>query len=205
MFRSVLLFLFLFPWPLLAQPLGCELVLSGRVSDEHDRSGLGFAEVRILELARSVQADEQGVYRIEGLCEGSYTLQVAHLGCDPVIVKIQLSRSTEKDLFLEHHESELKDLEVIRKRPDENVGLSRTELDKVALESSAGRTLAEALSSIPGVNMLSSGPTINKPVIHGLYGNRILTLNQGIRQEDQQWGTEHAPNLDPFSSVASPC
>ena len=200
MFRSVLLFLFLFPWPLLAQPLGCELVLSGRVSDEHDRSGLGFAEVRILELARSVQADEQGVYRIEGLCEGSYTLQVAHLGCDPVIVKIQLSRSTEKDLFLEHHESELKDLEVIRKRPDENVGLSRTELDKVALESSAGRTLAEALSSIPGVNMLSSGPTINKPVIHGLYGNRILTLNQGIRQEDQQWGTEHAPNLDPFSS-----
>ena len=37
-------------------------------------------------------------------------------------------------------------------------------------------------------------------MIHGLSGNRILTLNQGIRQEDQQWGTEHAPNLDPFSS-----
>ncbi|MCC7501856.1 MAG: TonB-dependent receptor [Flavobacteriales bacterium] len=198
MFRSALLVLF--PCYVFAQPTSCELVLSGHVSDEHDRSGLGFAEVRVLELARSVQADELGAYRIDWLCSGTYTLQVAHLGCDPVTVKVQVSRSMAKDLFLEHHGSELRDLEVIRKRPDENVGLSRTELDKVALESSTGRTLAEALSNIPGVNMLSSGPTINKPVIHGLYGNRILTLNQGIRQEDQQWGTEHAPNLDPFSS-----
>ena len=200
MFRTVLLSLFLFPWPVLGQPTRCELVLSGRVSDEHDRSDLGFAEVRIVELGRSVQADEQGAYRIDGLCAGTYTLQVAHVGCDPLSFKLQLARSMEKDLFLEHHVSELKDLEVKRKRPDENVGLSRTQLDKTALESSTGRTLAEALSSIPGVNMLSSGPTINKPVIHGLYGNRILTLNQGIRQEDQQWGTEHAPNVDPFSS-----
>lgn len=200
MFRSVLLFLLVVPWSVSAQRTECAFVLSGRVSDEHDRSGLGYAEVRILELGRYVQADEQGAYRIDGLCAGSYTLQVAHLGCDPVTIKVQLSRSMARDLFLEHHGSELNELEVIRKRPDENVGMSRTELDKAALESSTGRTLAEALSSIPGVNMLSSGPTINKPVIHGLYGNRILTLNQGIRQEDQQWGTEHAPNLDPFSS-----
>ena len=31
-----------------------------------------------------------------------------------------------------------------------------------------------------------------------LYGNRIITLNNGVRQEDQQWGLEHALNIDPF-------
>jgi iron complex outermembrane receptor protein len=35
-------------------------------------------------------------------------------------------------------------------------------------------------------------------VIHGLHGNRILILNNGIRQEGQQWGAEHAPEIDPF-------
>jgi iron complex outermembrane receptor protein len=34
-------------------------------------------------------------------------------------------------------------------------------------------------------------------MIQGLYGSRVLLLNNGVRQEDQQWGTEHAPNMDP--------
>ena len=35
-------------------------------------------------------------------------------------------------------------------------------------------------------------------MIHGLQGYRILILNNGIRQEGQQWGNEHAPEIDPF-------
>src|SRR5690606_7376274 len=27
---------------------------------------------------------------------------------------------------------------------------------------------------------------------------RVLILNNGLRQEGQQWGAEHAPELDPF-------
>ncbi|MCI1753012.1 MAG: TonB-dependent receptor [Flavobacteriales bacterium] len=68
------------------------------------------------------------------------------------------------------------------------------------MEASSGRTLTEMVTQVPGVTSLASGPTISKPMIHGLYGNRILILNQGIRQEDQQWGNEHAPSLDPFTS-----
>ncbi len=200
MHLRTLLFLFMPMLPVHAQRPACALVLQGRVMDEHDRSALAYAEVRIMELERSVQADEQGHFRLDGLCAGTYTLHVAHLGCDPEVLSVRVVADQTKDLFLEHHEQELKDLEVIQSRPDENVGLTQGELGKAELDRSSGRTLAEALTSIPGVNMLTSGPTITKPMIHGLYGNRILTLNQGVRQEDQQWGTEHAPNLDPFSS-----
>ncbi|HPI55665.1 MAG TPA: TonB-dependent receptor, partial [Chitinophagaceae bacterium] len=35
-------------------------------------------------------------------------------------------------------------------------------------------------------------------VLRGLHSNRILILNNEIRQEGQQWGNEHAPEIDPF-------
>ena len=183
----------------LAQP-PCALVITGRVLDEHDATPLDFAEVRVVELGRSVLADEQGNFRIGGLCAGRYTLRSAHLDCEPVEVKVNVPQDEEVRIRMEHHSEQLKEVEVARQRPDENVGQAHDELDKSAMERNAGKTLAEMLATIPGVNMLQSGPTVSKPVIHGLSGNRVLTLNQGIRQEDQQWGTEHAPNLDPFSS-----
>jgi iron complex outermembrane receptor protein len=182
-----------------AQP-ECTLVLSGTVTDEHDRSPLSYAEVFLPDLLRGAVSDEQGRFRIEGLCPGKHRLRVVHLGCEPVERVIDLSRDMVLDLRLEHHSEELRELEVIRDRPDENVGLAQGTLSKDELEKRAGADLAQAIEGISGVTILRSGPTIAKPIIHGLSGNRILTLNQGIRQEDQQWGTDHAPDLDPFSS-----
>ncbi len=182
-----------------AQP-GCSLLLSGKVIDEHDRQPLAYAEVFIPELGKGAVADDGGNYRIAGLCAGEYLLRVSHLGCETIEQRVSLAADLVLDLHMEHHAAELREFEIAQQRPDENVGQAHEQLDKSAMERNAGRSLGEMLATIPGVNTLSSGPTISKPVIHGLSGNRILTLNQGIRQEDQQWGTEHAPNLDPFSS-----
>ncbi|MDV3166631.1 MAG: TonB-dependent receptor, partial ['Waltheria sp.' little leaf phytoplasma] len=60
------------------------------------------------------------------------------------------------------------------------------------------KTIGDLLQAVNGVTLLSNGGTVSKPVIHGLHSNRILMVNNGIRQEDQQWGSEHAPNIDPF-------
>ena len=66
------------------------------------------------------------------------------------------------------------------------------------LEEIRGLSLGESLKSIAGVNSLQTGPSISKPVIHGVYSNRILILNNGVRQEGQNWGNDHAPEIDPF-------
>lgn len=186
-------------WPS-AYAQECALTLSGRVIDEHDRQPLEFANVSIVGAGKGAQCDEQGVFSIGGLCAGSYTVRVMHIGCTTMERSVKLETDLVIELKLEHHAEELKEFELAQQRPDEDVGQAQVLLDKAALERNTGRSLGEMLAAIPGVNTLSSGPTITKPVIHGLSGNRILTLNQGIRQEDQQWGTEHAPNLDPFSS-----
>lgn len=71
-------------------------------------------------------------------------------------------------------------------------------LSSKQLETSKGAALGDVLKAIAGVNVLKTGATISKPVIHGLHSNRILILNNGIRLQSQQWGTEHAPEVDPL-------
>ncbi len=80
--------------------------------------------------------------------------------------------------------------------------VSLTSLDRAALDKTRGQTLGETLKQLPGMAVIQLGPSIAKPVIRGLNSQRVLVLNAGLRQEDQQWGTEHAPNLDSFDADA---
>ncbi len=83
------------------------------------------------------------------------------------------------------------------KKDQLNVVVSDT-LGGKALQEIRGLSLGESLKGIAGVNSLQTGPSISKPVIHGLYSNRILIMNNGVRQEGQNWGNDHAPEIDPF-------
>lgn len=64
-----------------------------------------------------------------------------------------------------------------------------------SLDHSGNYNLTERLARIPGVNMLSTGVAITKPVIRGLYGNRILVLLSGLKFDNQQWQEEHGLGL----------
>lgn len=183
-----------------AQTPGCDHVLRGRVIDDHDGTTLGFAHVVLVGAARNTATDEQGRFSFEGLCAGRYLLRFSHVGCITREKELLLTGDTIVILHLEHHVVEFNEVEVAAARPDEHVGQAHVQVDKAEMEKRGGSGLAEMVAHLPGVSVLRTGPTIGKPVIHGLSGNRVLTLNQGVRQEDQQWGSEHAPSLDPLSS-----
>ena len=123
----------------------CDLVFSGTVTDEHDGTPLSYANVYLVEPERSTIADGDGHFALTQLCPGTFTLRVAHLGCEPIERQLVLLKSIRMDLFLEHHSEELRNLEVVRERPDENVGQPTTDLDKQAMEKSTGRSMAEML------------------------------------------------------------
>ncbi|MGV3636159.1 MAG: TonB-dependent receptor [Flavobacteriales bacterium] len=183
-----------------AQPRACAHVLVGRVIDDHDRSPLAFAEVLVVGTERGAVADMEGRFRLEGLCAGEVILRFSHLGCDPVERTVIVPREQELVIRMEHHTHELRELEVVSKRPDEQVGHAQETIGAEEMVRNAGSGLANMIGKVAGVTLLNSGPTLSKPVIHGLSGNRIVIMNQGVRQEDQQWGGEHAPNLDPFTT-----
>jgi iron complex outermembrane recepter protein len=59
------------------------------------------------------------------------------------------------------------------------------------LDRSSSPSRIQALSSEPGVDMISMGGGVLKPVIRGLSGLRVITLLRGTRIESQAWGAEH--------------
>lgn len=63
------------------------------------------------------------------------------------------------------------------------------------IEQYGSFSLTDALTRLPGVSQLSTGIGISKPVIRGLYGNRILVLFSGLRFDNQQWQNEHGMGL----------
>lgn len=74
-------------------------------------------------------------------------------------------------------------------------------LDAEDLADIRGQTLGAALAELPGVTTQTTGPSLAKPVVRGLTGSRVTVVNGGVAQEGQQWGREHAPEIDPFAPV----
>lgn len=65
-----------------------------------------------------------------------------------------------------------------------------------ALHQTIGTNIVDAVGQLPGLSQISTGASISKPVIRGLGYNRVVIVDQGIRQEGQQWGDEHGLEVD---------
>lgn len=87
------------------------------------------------------------------------------------------------------------------RRPRENITRTLTQatatMDEAAIANVRGRSLAGTLVELPGVTLVESGPGLAKPVVRGLFGRRLQLLTDGVRHEGQDWGIDHAPEVDP--------
>ena len=184
-----------------AQQQNCTYTLSGDIIDRHDQSNLAYATLFVHELNRGVVADSSGAYLLDKLCLGSYTVTVSHVSCDPVTTTVEIDGNTQQTLYLEHHVEALKDLTIVGTGIDTELS-SQKNLELSTLERFGSASLGDALKEINGVASLNTGNTLVKPVVQGLYGSRILIVNQGVRLQDMEWGEEHAPNVDINSAGA---
>ncbi|MBN8703825.1 MAG: TonB-dependent receptor [Bacteroidetes bacterium] len=178
----------------------CNFILQGKVIDEHDKSVLPYAVLLLKEINYSTTSDSAGNYMFRNLCEGYYTIIIDHVGCERVFKNITISGSTTIDFYAEHHTEQLKEIEIKELSEKHLETHSQTQLSASQTFKSSGNALGEMLKDISGVTALQTGSSVVKPVIQGLHSNRILILNNGVRLEGQQWGTDHAPEIDPFSA-----
>ena len=65
------------------------------------------------------------------------------------------------------------------------------------LRQTTSTNIIDAIAKQPGVSQITTGSGISKPIIRGLGYNRIIVMNEGVRQEGQQWGDEHGIEIDP--------
>ncbi len=179
----------------------CSLVFSGQVIDLHDNVAVPFAKIQLKELDLTVVTDSSGFFKFPPVCMGTYTFVcLHHIGCEPVKFQRDIHENFFEKVYIEFHFNELEEVDVthtVFKMSTISID-QPSELDK---SYAAGKTLGNLVKQIPGVSSLNTGSNISKPVVHGMHSNRVLILNNGIRQEGQQWGSEHAPEIDPFLST----
>jgi iron complex outermembrane receptor protein len=110
---------------------------------------------------------------------------------------LKISGDSVRDFKLEHHLEELNEI-ILEGKAYENKTTTVLEknLNQETLEQYSAGTLGDALNSLSGVSSLNKGNGIVKPIINGLHSSRIIMINNGVRMQDQEWGKEHAPNID---------
>src|SRR5690606_29855668 len=72
-------------------------------------------------------------------------------------------------------------------------------VDQISSNKVVTTNIIDAVAKMPGINQVTTGSAISKPVIRGLGYNRVIVLNNNIRQEGQQWGDEHGIEIDEYA------
>lgn len=175
----------------------CTGLVKGIVLDEAG-GPLPGAVITLEESKAQVLSAVDGSFSFMRLCNGSYHLTVTFIGYEPLVHGVVVPQGRLLRLRLHPSETVLADVVVEGHRAAESATQTVAILREADLGELHGKPLGESLKEIPGVSALQTGPSIFKPVIDGLHSQRILILNNGIRQEGQQWGVEHAPEIDPF-------
>src|SRR6185312_7117228 len=174
--------------------------LTGTVTDKADGKSIIGATVSIPDLKKATATDINGHYSLENLPRGVYLVQVSYLGYATFNQRVDFTKTTTLDVQLRASSIETGEVVItgvskateIRRDPVPMAAVSKAFID----EHSASGNVIDEIANLPGVSAVTTGPNISKPFIHGLGYNRVITLQDGIRQEGQQWGDEHGVEVD---------
>ncbi len=175
----------------------CTYTFKGQLTDFHDGTSIAVAAIYIEELKSYETSDINGNFTIENLCEGKLTLNISHIACEDKTITFDINGNRSESIYMEHHTEELNEVSVISNQlRTETTTAQETVLKAETLQKYSALSLGDALREVSGVSSINTGNTIVKPMINGMHSSRLLILNNGVRLQDQEWGIEHAPNID---------
>jgi iron complex outermembrane receptor protein len=175
----------------------------GTVTDAESHSPLPGAAIYIPGLDRGAISDDEGNYRVELSRAGVFRVVYQFLGFQTETRTVEAG-AVDLVVHVALRPSTLETAPVtITARSSASDMLSTPQpvsiLELSELRLNSGAAALDALDTVPGIRMAKSGLAVSKPVVRGLSGQRVLVVEDGIRQEGQQWGQDHGPELDGFA------
>lgn len=173
--------------------------LSGRVTDKVSGELLPGVSIYFPDLKTGTLTKPDGTYSIGKLPATRLLVQVQFVGYKMLTEQIDLTVNQTLDFKLEISVTEISEVVVTgqsggienNRTPSPIAVVPRMEM----LQNSSGNII-DALSKVPGISQVTTGAGISKPVIRGMGYNRVVVVNDGVRQEGQQWGDEHGIEID---------
>lgn len=175
--------------------------LHGIVLDKYSGAPLHGASVRVAGTRFGAITDAQGEFHIHDVRGDSVTLVVSMVGRTTTYVRVSTLGDRATEIRLTTDTLTTRSI-LVEGSAVNSVSLPTqrtTTLSNEQLDATRTASIAGSLEQVPGVTVMATGPSIVKPVIHGLSGQRIVVSQAGVNQEGQQWGEEHAPEIDPFT------
>lgn len=176
--------------------------IAGNVYDS-SKQPLPGVQIIIENTRLGTVTDRDGSFAFESLAPGEYTFSFRFIGFRTAKHTVDLTTgNVTLNITLVDEAIEIDEVTVTAEGQRQvqltRSSLSVSTLDAADLSDVRGQSIGETLEHVPGITSLTTGPSINKPVIRGLHSDRLVVMNSGVRQEGQQWGGEHAPEIDPF-------
>ncbi|MBJ7879858.1 TonB-dependent receptor [Gelidibacter salicanalis] len=171
--------------------------LQGNVVDKNTNEPLIFANIYMTQLEKGATTDDHGKYILSNIPNGTYNIVVSILGYETYSRNLSFPSTNQFNIKLIPSAIEMEEIIIstpFHKLQSENV--MKVERETIAtLQTKGAMTLADGMTSIAGVESVTTGVSIGKPVIRGLSSNRVLVYAQGVRLENQQFGEEHGLGL----------
>lgn len=176
--------------------------LKGKIKDAGTGYPLIGATIYIPDIQTGTASDFEGNFLLQNLPSTQLLVQVRYIGYEPASEIIDLRTTTVRDFQLS--ETAIESREVVITGNGISTDNKRSSnaiipVSKQDLIKSPAATIIEAISLNPGMSQITTGQNAAKPVIRGLSYNHVITVNEGVRQEGQQWGDEHGIEIDQFS------
>ena len=175
--------------------------LTGKVLDKSSGKVLPGASVYLPEIKKGTIADADGKFKLQ-LEAGSYVMEISYVGYATDVENVVLQKNTELNFTLVSSVLEGGNVIVtsfLSATSTRRTPTPVTIIKKEELFRGVATNLIDALSKVPGVSQVTTGPAISKPIIRGLGYNRVVVINDGVRQEGQQWGDEHGIEIDEYN------
>ncbi len=175
--------------------------LNGKVTDNKTNEPLPGVSIYFPDLKIGTQTNSDGTYSIKDLPATNLLVQVSFVGYQAVNRQVDLSSTKNMDFKLKESVTEINEV-VVTGQPgvveQKRIPAPIKVVPRSELLQNASTNIIDAIAREPGVSEITTGAGISKPVIRGLGYNRVVVVNNGVRQEGQQWGDEHGIEIDEY-------
>jgi iron complex outermembrane receptor protein len=180
--------------------LDAQNIIKGKITDEANLP-LPGATIFLPEINKGTISDKNGNYEVADLPAGKFKIQYSFIGYVNRIETVIFTGNT-IELNISFVPTVVKTDEIVitggysSTQHENAVKIESIKLDLADIKATPN--FSEVLMKIPGVNMISKGSGVSKPVIRGLSMNDILILNNGVRNENYQYSDHHPLGIDEF-------